>query len=120
VIRIEIPRVAPSLNSQIGQHWRHRKRTADLWQNEVYYALHQAGLTPAEPFPKARVAIRREGKRELDQDNLTGSAKPILDALRYAHVLVDDSPAHVELVVTQLARSKGPVRTVIEVTALEN
>lgn len=118
MIRLEIPRVAPSLNSQIGLHWRHRKRTADLWQQEVYFALHQAGLTPATPYPRARVSIRREAKRELDQDNLTGSAKPILDALRYAHVLVDDSPKHLELTVTQLARSKGPVRTVIEITAL--
>lgn len=99
MITLEIPRVPCSPNDLLGYHWRHRQRNSKLWQQEINCAL--VGRKPEQPYPCAYIAIVRCGHGELDEDNLTGSVKPIIDALRYAKVLVDDSPKHMTLRVTQ-------------------
>jgi len=115
MITLEIPRVPASPNNFIGKHWRFRHRNSQVWQQEVNVALLEAGYTKRVPFQKARITIDRRGRRELDPDNLYGCVKPVLDALRYAHVLVDDSPAHLELEVTQSYHHKLPPRTLIKI-----
>jgi Holliday junction resolvase RusA-like endonuclease len=50
---------------------------------------------------KARVTITQFRKRLLDTDNLWASVKPLVDGLEDWQLLVDDSPAHCELVVRQ-------------------
>jgi Holliday junction resolvase RusA-like endonuclease len=102
VISITIPRVPQSINALMRIHWRYRQKHSKLWNDEVFFALHQAGyLQPRTPYAKAKVTIHRAGRRELDPDNLVASIKVVVDALRYAHVLVDDSPKHIKLIVTQ-------------------
>jgi hypothetical protein len=121
VIKLEIPRIPPSPNDLLGMHWRYRKKNCDLWQKEVWYALITAGYSPQRiPYPRAKVCIHRQSHGELDPDNLVACVKPILDALRYAHVLVDDSSKHLELVVTQARtpRASAPC-TLIEIRPLE-
>ena len=108
---IEIPRVPSSPNYLRGKHWRVRHRETKLWRDEVFYAVKQAALIPA-PYPKAKVEIERRSRGVLDPDNLYGCVKPVIDGLRYAGVLVDDSPAHIELTVTQ---SRGEPLTRIEI-----
>jgi hypothetical protein len=118
VIRLEIPRVPCSPNDLLGFHWRYRKRNTDLWKREIFYALVQAGYTNPEPYERARVTIHRQSKRTLDPDNLVGAVKPVVDALRYAQVVLDDSPAHLELIVTQEGVYNSPPRLSIEVIPL--
>jgi len=115
MITLEIPRAPASPNNFLGKHWRFRYRNSQVWQQEVNVALLQAGHTKRVPFQKARITIHRRGRRELDPDNLVGSVKPVIDALRYAQVLVDDSPAHLELEVTQSYSHKLPPRTLIKI-----
>ena len=119
MITLEIPRIPPSPNTLLGTHWRYRHKNSALWQKEVWYALITAGYSPQRtPYPKARVTINRRSRQQLDPDNLVGCVKPVIDALRYAHVLLDDSPNHIELVVTQTRdRSLNP-RTLIEIQPL--
>lgn len=120
MIRLRISRVPASPNELLGFHWRYRKKNCDLWQREVYYALVQAGHRNLIPYGRAQVSIDRHSHGELDPDNLIGSVKPILDALRYAHVLVDDSPAHLVLKVTQRrCPRKAAPQTLIEIQPLE-
>lgn len=121
MIQLEILRIPSSPNELLGQHWRYRKRNCDLWQKEIWYALITAGYSPQRiPYPRAKVTIHRKSHGELDPDNLVASVKPILDALRYACVLVDDSPKHLELIVTQARtpRASAPC-TSIEIRPLE-
>ncbi len=115
MLEIEIPRTFASLNDLLRMHWRHRHRNCQMWQEEIWMAL-VGKERPMRPFQKARVSIHRRGRgRGLDPDNLVGAVKPILDALRYARILVDDTPEHVELVVTQ---SKGLPSTRINIRSL--
>lgn len=101
-----------------GKHWRHRHRDSKMWNQEIYYAVHQARVHHDAPYEKVKVVIERRSRGELDPDNLYGSVKPVIDALRYAHVLVDDSPAHLELEVTQSYSHKLPPRTLIKIQPL--
>ena len=111
---LEIPRIPPSPNYLLSKHWRYRHRNSQLWKHEIGVALYQAGYRDRIPYPKAKVNIERRsrGGRGLDPDNLVGSVKPVLDGLRYAQVLLDDSPDHIELTVTQ---SRGPALTRIHI-----
>lgn len=67
------------------------------------------------PYQRAQVTINRQSRGQLDPDNLVGSVKPVIDALRHAAILVNDSPDHIQLTVTQ---SRGPALTRIEIQSL--
>lgn len=115
---LEVPVIAPSSNRVLGQHWSKRHKLQKLWHREIGWALATAGYRqPCQPYAKARVTIDRRSRGQLDPDNLVGSCKPIIDALRSCHVLADDTPAHLELIVTQ---SKGSARTRIKVRRVES
>lgn len=116
MITLEIPRIPESPNNFLGFHWRHRDRNSKLWQMEIHYAL--MGRRPPQPYERAKVHIDRRSRGELDKDNLYGCVKPVIDALRYSKVLVDDSPKHLELDVTQSRSFKLPPRTLIEIEPL--
>ena len=49
---------------------------------------------------RIRVCVTRFGRRLLDVDNL-GGAKLVIDQLRYAKLIPDDSPEHIELELKQ-------------------
>lgn len=111
---LEIPRVPCSPNDLLGRHWRYRSKNQNAWRDEVYYALMQSGNARLRvPFAKARVSIERISRGLLDPDNLVGSIKPVLDGLRYAKVIKDDSPEHIELTVTQ-SRGKPCTRIYVQ------
>ena len=108
---LEIPRVPSSPNYLRGKHWRVRLRESRLWNEEVGLAI----LTQKhrdQPYQCARVTINRQSRGELDPDNLVASVKPVIDALRHAAILVNDSPEYIKLTVTQ---SRGAPLTRIEI-----
>jgi len=111
---LEIPRVPSSPNYLRGKHWRVRWRESKLWNEEVFIAILQTKprRLPLEPIERAKVIINRQSRGELDPDNLVGCVKPVIDALRYSNVLLDDSPDHIQLTVTQ---SRGAPLTRIEI-----
>lgn len=111
MIELTIPRIPPSPNITLRMHWRNRSKLNQLWKDEVWASLVTLP-TIRQAFPKARVRIDRRSRRQLDPDNLVGSMKPVLDALRAQGVIQNDTPDHIELTVTQ---SKGAPQTKIEV-----
>ncbi len=115
MITLEIPRVPVSPNYLRGKHWRYRHKNSTVWNQEIYYAVHQARVHRDPPYEHAKVTIHRRSKGELDPDNLVACVKPVIDALRYAKVLVDDSPAHLKLEVTQSCSHKLPPQTLIKI-----
>ena len=56
--------------------------------------------------PRAYVRIIRCSTRLLDEDNLWGSVKPLLDQLRAAKLIRGDDPASIELKVEQFKERK--------------
>lgn len=105
----------PGLNSARGllrRHWTKRGRDRD----SLLLLLRAPGPLPSVGGP-ARVAYSRTYARApLDPDNLAASAKPILDALVRLGVLVDDSPAYLELAPEQERRGRGGPRYVLEIS----
>ena len=118
MITLEIPRIPESPNDLRRFHWRHRHRHDKLWKDEVWYAVLQAKPFHA-PLAKVKVSIDRRSRGRLDPDNLVSSMKPVIDALRHAGVIRNDTPDHIELVVTQSRTQDLPPRTLIEIQSLE-
>jgi len=118
VIRLEIPRATPSRNATHHRHWRVAYREKKLWTQEIHVALrqqmHSSGRYQLQKPARIRLTIERTGQRLLDQDNLVGGFKSLLDAMKALQLIVDDDPAHLELIAKQ---SKGTPRTVITLEA---
>ena len=90
-----IPYIAPSLNRSLRQHWAARAKGNQFVQMLVKV---RCPKVPRQKSGEIRhVTIIRFGSRLLDVDNLAGSAKGIVDALRYAGVIADDSPDRITL-----------------------
>lgn len=118
MITLQIPEPTPSLNEFINKHWTKYRSYRRHWSMLVLVAKNRASVGPWEPFKKSKVTITRENYRLLDEDNLTGGAKLVCDGLRDQRLLVDDSPDHMQLTVTQvkIPRCQFP-RTTITIEA---
>ena len=74
------------LNSR--RHWRAVQKDNHAWLARVRFAT--LGKLPEQPLRCAHVSLTRKSASEPDWDNLVGSFKPILDALRKLQVILDD------------------------------
>lgn len=83
----------PSCNSADAPSWRVRRAERKAWKAKVCGAvLLELGRWPT-PLPRAHVTLTRCSSAQPDSDNLASSWKFILDGLKLAQVIVDDSPA---------------------------
>lgn len=76
------------------------------------------GTTQGEAprIPRPVVRFTRCGKRLLDADNLAASFKDLLDGLRHAHCIVNDSPERIDFQARQRKISQGEeAHTMIEI-----
>jgi Holliday junction resolvase RusA-like endonuclease len=97
--------LAPSQNQLLRMHWAKRKRI----QKDFEWSIVQAVGNRSSALCGVHVTItRRSVGVEPDPDNLTASAKLILDALQRVGVIKDDSPKHITLKV-QWERAKKRV-----------
>ncbi len=65
---------------------------------------------------RTRIRITRYSCRPLDCDNYAGGCKPIIDQLRYAKLIRDDSPEDIEVEFKQVkVKTKTQERTEIEI-----
>jgi len=81
----------------------------------VAYADEMAELKPMINLDIKRFYGYR--KRAFDKDNLYGSAKILIDALRDHNIIPDDTPKHINLTVTQ---DKSPTKeTFVQIKAEE-
>lgn len=75
--------LTPVRNALDRMHWNAKRallrQLGDTFRQQIPLA---AGI----PFAKARVEVVRYSSQEPDPDNLTGSAKPILDAMQVPRV----------------------------------
>lgn len=105
MIVLEIAATPPGLNRMLRMHWRARQALGKRWRKSIWVARCQAIQGRPEPIHRAKVVIERTSPNLLDTDNLYGSVKVVLDALRCNELIMNDDPQHLVLEVTQ---KKGP------------
>lgn len=131
VIRFTLPEPTPLLNVMLRKHYR--VRTESKRKTARLIAATIPGQIPPEPFQKARVTIRRYSSGVPDRDNLVGSVKDLCDCLTTPSLMkngkvrnkfglgliVDDAPAHCELVVLGVKCRRAEQRTEVVVEEIE-
>ena len=118
--RLWIPRVTDSNNVMLRMHHMARHKLNDTWIWEVRSAIndweHTHGQIPMTGWgKKRRVKIVSHRKNQVDEDNLTGGMKPLIDAMVHHRLLWNDTPKDMELSVDQVL-DRDNVGTYIEVS----
>lgn len=110
-ITVTLPFASPSLNELLRWHWSKRRK----YHDQVCLLLRmQVQMHRYEPANKRmHMELLRVGKRTIDADNLVGGAKPIVDALVKATLLVDDSPKWLEGTYSQLTDRRNQYTQII-------
>jgi len=112
MIVLEIPAAPPGLNMVLRMGWQRRHSLTRKWRKSIWAARCQVIHGRPTPIAKAKVLIERTSPNLLDTDNLYGSVKVVLDALRCNELIVDDNPESLTLGVTQ---KKGPPHLRIQI-----
>jgi hypothetical protein len=106
-----LPLLLPSLNVTLRDHWSSRHDLAVRLNQEVMAAIGGPRHYPQPPFERARVIVTRHCHRPLDDDNLAGSLKSLVDVLKAHHpkrnplglsFIVGDDPARCQQVPRQV------------------
>ena len=67
--------------------------------------------------PLYTLSITRYSTKTLDVDNLAGGCKPLIDQIRYAHLIPDDNPESVNITFSQVkVRTQNEQRTEVTIT----
>lgn len=114
-LEIQVPEVAPSLNRLMRMHWAARRKLLKKWEVILWAELYRIGAHDFRYKGKVTVQIMRRSHHMMDADNLHGAAKLILDSLKTAGVIEDDSPEHINLICEQ---ESGQIGTTIRVIPL--
>jgi hypothetical protein len=115
VIRIERP--SPSQNEFAFSGWRKAHTSKALWKTLICGA--EGFLDIPRAHGRRRLTIERHAKGTLDEQNLIGGAKGIIDDLVQLGLLVDDTPALLELGKSVQARLKPGERRPYTLLILE-
>ena len=107
-----------TLNQTLRWHWMKRHRYNEGWFVEF---LGAAGRPSFIPTGRAKMNIKVYRSRFQDKDNMYGSVKPLVDAVKKLGWLVDDDPAHLDLKVEEIKSKRVEQRTEVflEVEAKE-
>jgi Holliday junction resolvase RusA-like endonuclease len=111
-MKINLP-LAPSQNQLLRMHWAKRKKR----QKDFEWLIVQAVGNWHSVLDGVHITITRKSCGvEPDPDNLTASAKLILDALQRVNVIKDDSPKSISLkVMWEKAKKKTDQGTLVEI-----
>lgn len=115
VFRVDMP--TPSLNEIQGQHWStvSKKKEAMGWL--LVSALNKCPQIPLAAS-RRRLTIVRHGKGRLDNDNLCGGVKGLVDAIKMRKLILDDNPDVCELIVHQVVDRKAVPHTMVMIEDL--
>jgi hypothetical protein len=110
-MKLDIPDVPPSLNRTLRMHWAKKQDIKNSWILLIRQQLNGAYL---KPIVKMRCKITLCHARAYDKDNLYGSVKPLVDALRFNRLIMDDTAKYLDLTVEQSQCAHKERHTVIE------
>lgn len=92
---LTIPRACPSQNKHQWAHWGKVRREKQEWYNLIRAA--EGFLDIPRATGKRKLTLERFGWGTLDEMNLIGGAKGIVDNLVQLGLLVDDKPSMLQL-----------------------
>lgn len=92
---LRIDKASPSQNIHDRSHWRQKVATKRLWLMLIRGA--RDFLDVPRAHGKRRLTIERHGRGILDEPNLIGGAKGLIDDLVQLGLLVDDKPTFLDL-----------------------
>lgn len=96
-------RRVPYNTANRAMHWTVKSLWKKAWEEEVYWAVIKNRKSLGKlPIKFARIEVILSNTRLMDYDGAYASVKPILDGLRYAGVILDDSPKYIDLKVKQM------------------
>lgn len=117
MLRIELPLPPRELSPNARVHWSVRNRATQEAKDLVVCAVLEQQAR-GKPLDHATVKLTfikpRRGRR--DKDNLIAAAKPYMDGLVLAGVIVDDNSDVIDTPEPEIIYQKGISKTIIEVT----
>ena len=109
---IKVEAATPSPNELNRMHWAERRRLKETFGWLLASALNKLPKIPKATGPR-RLVIERHGRKALDQDNLAGGAKGLIDCIREQRLILDDNPADCQMEFRQVVHRKDGPHTVI-------
>jgi len=93
-ISITVPVPTNSPNEWVWKHWSKYRDIKKGWLSRLHAAsIHHCGVGKfGHPVENASLTIERRGIKELDEDNLKGGVKPVIDSLIQLGFLANDTP----------------------------
>ena len=126
-LRIEVGQLPPASSSPNWRgHWARQRREAAVYHDAVFYCCVDArnrgfGEGMSFPFTKAKLSLTFvfSEYRRRDRDNALSRAKPGIDAIVDAGLVIDDDAEHLEIgkVDILVDPARAPL-TVIDLEAL--
>jgi len=125
MIRFRLSAPTPSLNETLRWHWSVKRKRQKAVAEEAYVQFPKAwrAFYGMQPIARARVHIIRHGSRLLDEDNLVGGVKGLVDVLKppgksspYSlGIIAGDEPDKLVLSVAQVKCKRVDACTWVEV-----
>jgi hypothetical protein len=109
--------IVPTLNKSLRGHWSIPYKQKKKWMWIIKHYMDQDQIPKAMEKATYFLLIRSYRKRTMDKDNLYGSHKWMIDALRDSGFIYDDDSPHCALTVEQRKGTKKAgeeIKTVIE------
>ena len=108
--------VPHSLNVMLKQHWAERLKWKKAWQNVIFYDNTIRIAAKSLKSSKRYIRVRLYTRYPQDQDNSVASVKYIIDALKMATIIKDDSPGLCDIQVhTQKVEYEEDEKTIVEI-----
>ena len=115
---LEIPREVESANSYTVNAGKTRWKYAaqrDAWTRDMLAMRRVHGMTVAVGMRRVTLTRLYSGRqREMDRANFIAGAKPVLDAMVRACMLVDDKPKWLEDHYAQVKADRPGLRVLVE------
>lgn len=126
VIRFRLSTPTPSLNQTLRMHWSAKRLAHRMWGWQLLSCLPRARwaeIMSNGPAARARVHITRHGSRLLDEDNLIGGCKGLVDVLKPPSksnpfglgLIAGDEPDKLALTVAQVKCARADACTWVEI-----
>jgi len=96
VWRLPLSYDRPPLTANQRLHWSHRSKVTAAICDEIVLRVRSMHIPRLAGRPRVTLYYFPPDNRRRDVDNLVPTSKACVDGLRYAGVLVDDDPAHVD------------------------
>ena len=121
-ILLVLPVIMPSLNNQLRSHWAARKRLKDNAAWHLRAVMGRKSIEHRDRFANVIITVYSNAPklaggraRRLDPDNLIGGQKPLVDSMKQAGMLKDDSPKWAAIAYVENRDKVERPRTEIEI-----